>query len=81
MGGDWRVQATHHRGDGTTTQWGGDEPNAVVLLNELGAVGWELLGPPEVANAVGVARGVDGADREQDVWVSRRFWLRRRVER
>lgn len=72
---EWPITATVYYGDGRATSVDGDNP--VVILNDLGRDGWELVGPPEVLNVVAAHVDSGGLSRDRAYWVERRFWLRR----
>jgi len=47
-------------------------------VNDLGAEGWELVGPPTVANAVFTYKAATGVFHDKANWVEMTYWFKRR---
>jgi hypothetical protein len=73
---EWPVRSAFHAGKASDPQQL-DGADPLQLLNRLGRDGWELVGPPDVANTVTTFVDLAGATRERVDWLERRFWLKR----
>lgn len=74
-GGTWPTSAKVEINDGETVDLGSMTP--IGALTKLGGDGWELVGAPEVQNAVLPVKDSDGVSLDRAFWVERRFWFKR----
>jgi hypothetical protein len=47
------------------------------LFDELGADGWELVGPPTVANGVFTYKAATDVWHDRSLWLERTYWFKR----
>jgi hypothetical protein len=60
------------------TQWRKREGGRLTaVLNELGADGWELVGPPTTANGVFTYKASTDVYHDKAVWMEQTFWFKR----
>lgn len=79
VGDEWRFSATLYAPEESKLRSQVDvraEAEIVLLLNELGAEGWEVVGVDNFNSVFGY-ENIGGVGKA--VWVDRHFWLRRRL--
>jgi kumamolisin len=74
--GEWLATAYWRQGDSSTPVGSSEDGviNIVALLDQYGADGWELVGPPEVQTYLGAS---GQQQMEPGDWLTKRFWMRR----